>query len=69
MDFDGLVEAQTGLGTAAIIVMNKQCDIIRFVLSAKSMFKESRRLFSCLILALHSVRHAYHMENILKHMY
>ena len=24
MDFDALVEAQTGLGTAAIIVMNKQ---------------------------------------------
>ena len=29
MDFDGLIEAQTGLGTAAIIVMNKQSDIIR----------------------------------------
>lgn len=28
MDFDALVEAQTGLGTAAIIVMNKQCDLI-----------------------------------------
>ncbi|KAF6035521.1 NDUFV1 [Bugula neritina] len=27
MDFDGLVEAQTSLGTAAVIVMNKQCDI------------------------------------------
>jgi len=24
MDFDGLVEAQTSLGTAAVIVMNKQ---------------------------------------------
>ena len=24
MDFDALVEAQTGLGTAALIVMNKQ---------------------------------------------
>ena len=24
MDFDALVEAQTGLGTAAVIVMNKQ---------------------------------------------
>ena len=30
MDFDGLIEAQTGLGTAAIIVMNKQSDIIRY---------------------------------------
>ena len=24
MDFDALVEAETGLGTAAVIVMNKQ---------------------------------------------
>lgn len=29
MDFDGLIEAQTGLGTAAIIVMNKDADIVR----------------------------------------
>merc|ERR1719204_1328898 len=29
MDFDDLVRAQTGLGTAAVIVMNKQCDIVR----------------------------------------
>merc|ERR1711930_4169 len=28
MDFDALVAAQTGLGTAAIIVMNKQIDMI-----------------------------------------
>ncbi|VDN19100.1 unnamed protein product [Gongylonema pulchrum] len=27
MDFDALIAAQTGLGTAAVIVMNKQCDI------------------------------------------
>lgn len=31
MDFDALVEAQTGLGTAAIILMNKQTDIIRAI--------------------------------------
>lgn len=31
MDFDALVAAQTGLGTAAIIVMNKQTDIIRAI--------------------------------------
>jgi len=31
MDFDGLIEAQTGLGTAAVIVMNKQCDIVRCI--------------------------------------
>merc|ERR1712213_87163 len=29
MDFDALVAAQTGLGTAAVIVMNKQCDLSR----------------------------------------
>ena len=28
MDFDSLVQAQSGLGTAAIIVMNKQTDVI-----------------------------------------
>ena len=27
MDFDALVEAQTGLGTAAVIVMNKQVHV------------------------------------------
>ena len=31
MDFDSLIAAQTGLGTAAIIVMNKQTDIIRAI--------------------------------------
>jgi len=31
MDFDDLVRAQTGLGTAAVIVMNKQCDIVRCI--------------------------------------
>merc|ERR1712180_572993 len=31
MDFDALVAAQTGLGTAAVIVMNKQCDIVRCI--------------------------------------
>ena len=29
MDFDGLVAAQTGLGTAAVIVMNKQTDVVK----------------------------------------
>ena len=29
MDFDALVAAQTGLGTAAVIVMNKQTDIVK----------------------------------------
>lgn len=31
MDFDDLVRAQTGLGTAAVIVMNKQADPIRCI--------------------------------------
>jgi len=33
MDFDGLVAAQTGLGTAAVIVMNKQTDVVKVFLS------------------------------------
>jgi len=31
MDFDGLVAVQTSLGTAALIVMNKQTDIVRAI--------------------------------------
>lgn len=31
MDFDALVQAQTGLGTAAVIVMNKDADIVRCI--------------------------------------
>ncbi|XP_026679453.1 NADH dehydrogenase [ubiquinone] flavoprotein 1, mitochondrial-like [Diaphorina citri] len=31
MDFDGLVAAQTSLGTAAIIVMNKQTDVVKAI--------------------------------------
>ena len=31
MDFDGLVAAQTGLGTAAVIVMNKQTDVVKAI--------------------------------------
>ena len=31
MDFDGLVQAQTALGTAAVIVMNKDADVIRCI--------------------------------------
>merc|ERR1711879_211643 len=31
MDFDALVAAQTGLGTAAIIVMNKQTDVVKAI--------------------------------------
>lgn len=31
MDFDALVEAQTALGTAAVIVMNKQADVVKCI--------------------------------------
>lgn len=31
MDFDGLVAAQTSLGTAAVIVMNKQTDVVKAI--------------------------------------
>ena len=31
MDFDALVDVQSGLGTAAIIVMNKQADVVRCI--------------------------------------
>ncbi|XP_053201797.1 NADH dehydrogenase [ubiquinone] flavoprotein 1, mitochondrial-like [Panonychus citri] len=39
MDFDSLVAAQTGLGTAAIIVMNKQTDIIRAIARLIEFYK------------------------------
>lgn len=31
MDFDSLVQAQSGLGTAAVIVMNKQTDVVKAI--------------------------------------
>lgn len=31
MDFDALKDVQTGLGTAAVIVMDKQCDVIKAI--------------------------------------
>ncbi|XP_050389384.1 NADH dehydrogenase [ubiquinone] flavoprotein 1, mitochondrial [Patella vulgata] len=39
MDFDALIQAQTGLGTAAIIVMNKQCDVIRCIARLIDFYK------------------------------
>ena len=39
MDFDGLVEAQTALGTAAIIVMNKQTDVIKAIARLMEFYK------------------------------
>ena len=37
MDFDALVEAQTGLGTAAVIVMNKQVCFLCVISTARSL--------------------------------
>lgn len=39
MDFDALVAAQTGLGTAAVIVMNKQTDMIKAIARLISFYK------------------------------
>ncbi|XP_065298634.2 NADH dehydrogenase [ubiquinone] flavoprotein 1, mitochondrial [Dermacentor albipictus] len=39
MDFDALVAAQTGLGTAAVIVMNQQTDIIRAIARLIEFYK------------------------------
>lgn len=39
MDFDGLVAVQTSLGTAALIVMNKQTDIIKAIARLTMFYK------------------------------
>ena len=39
LDFDDLVDKQTALGTAAIIVMNKQSDIIRCIARLIDFYK------------------------------
>lgn len=39
MDFDGLVAVQSGLGTAAIIVMNKQTDVIKAIARLMEFYK------------------------------
>ena len=39
MDFDALVAAQTGLGTAAIIVMNKQTDVVKAIARLMTFYK------------------------------
>jgi len=39
MDFDALVDAQTGLGTAAIIVMDKSADVIRCIARLIDFYK------------------------------
>ena len=39
MDFDALVEAQTALGTAALIVMNKQADVVKCISRLMEFYK------------------------------
>merc|ERR1739846_4602 len=39
MDFDALVAARTGLGTAAVIVMNKQTDVVKAIARLAMFYK------------------------------
>lgn len=39
MDFDGLVAAQTSLGTAAVIVMDKSTDIVKAIARLMMFYK------------------------------
>uniref|UniRef100_A0A671KNA3 NADH dehydrogenase [ubiquinone] flavoprotein 1, mitochondrial n=1 Tax=Sinocyclocheilus anshuiensis TaxID=1608454 RepID=A0A671KNA3_9TELE len=39
MDFDALIQAQTGLGTAALIVMDKSTDVIRAIARLMEFYK------------------------------
>lgn len=39
MDFDALRDAQSGLGTAAVIVMNKSADVIDSILRLSKFYK------------------------------
>lgn len=39
MDFDALIQAGTGLGTAAVIVMNKQTDIVKAIARLSLFYK------------------------------
>lgn len=39
MDFDDLIRTQTGLGTAAVIVMNKQADVVRCIARLIDFYK------------------------------
>ena len=48
MDFDALVEAQTALGTAAVIVMNKQVILYNYTPKGRwivvDIYREAKRL-------------------------
>jgi NADH:ubiquinone oxidoreductase subunit F (NADH-binding) len=39
MDFDALVQVKSGLGTAAVIVMNKQSDVVKCIARLSLFYK------------------------------
>lgn len=39
MDFDALIQVQSGLGTAAVIVMNKQADVVKCIARLSLFYK------------------------------
>jgi hypothetical protein len=65
MDFDSLVQAQSGLGTAAIIVMNKQTDLIKAIARLILFYKhESCGQVNKLVIFFFNLE--YHLINCLK---
>ena len=50
MDYDSLKDAQSGLGTGAVIVMDKSTDIVKAI----ARFAHVRPLFSACILLMSS---------------
>ena len=48
MDFDDLVAKQTGLGTAAVIVMNKQTDVVKVSSKYNNIVLDNNTTFACL---------------------
>lgn len=58
MDFDGLVQAQTALGTAAVIVMNKDADVIRCISRLIEFYKhESCGQVRKFVISLMGIKH------------
>ena len=46
MDFDSLIENKSGLGTAGIVVINKQQDIIACMARIARFYKHERSMYS-----------------------
>ena len=47
MDFDDLVAKQTGLGTAAVIVMNKQTDVVKVSSKYTNIVFNNNTTYAC----------------------